>query len=307
MLAVTILGNNSALPMHDRHPTSQLVTNGEQLFLVDCGEGTQIQMNRYKIRRSRINHIFISHLHGDHYFGLSGLLNSYSLTNRTEPLHLYGPAMLKEILDLQFMAASAHLSFPLHFHPLGENEIILDEKKLSVFSFKVQHRIPCWGFLFREKIKPRKVDPVKAYQAGVPPDFFSRLKEGEDYIFPEGKTVLNTDVTKPSTPALSYAYCADTKYDESLISIIEGVDLIYHEATYLDDQREKAIERFHSTAKQAATIALQGNVKKLLLGHYSSKYEIIDPFREEAAEVFPNVEACKEGVTYLAEGRGKPV
>jgi ribonuclease Z len=141
---------------------------------------------------------------------------------------------------------------------------------------------------------------IKSYQAGVPPDFFSRLKDGEDYNSPEGKLVLNIDVTKPSPPALSYAYCADTKYDESLISIINGVDLIYHEATYLDDQREKAIERFHSTAKQAATIALQGNVKKLLLGHYSSKYEMLDPFREEAAAVFPNVEACKEGVTYLA-------
>jgi ribonuclease Z len=300
MLAVTILGNNSALPMHDRHPTSQLVTNGEQLFLVDCGEGTQIQMNRYKIRRSRINHIFISHLHGDHYFGLVGLLNSYSLTNRTEALHLFGPPMLSDILDLQFKAADTKLSFPLHFHPLGNNELILDEKKLTVSSFRVQHRIPCWGFLFREKVKLRKVDPLKAYQAGIPPEFFSKLKDGEDYIKKDGHRILNEEVTKPAPAALSYAYCADTKYDESLIKIIAGTDLIYHEATYLDDQREKAIERFHSTAKQAATLALQSNVKKLLLGHFSSKYEVLDVFREEAAAVFPNVEACKEGVTYLA-------
>ena len=300
MLAVTILGNNSALPMHDRHPTSQLVTNGEQLFLVDCGEGTQIQMNRYKIRRSRINYIFISHLHGDHYFGLVGLLNSYSLTNRTEPLHLFCPAQLKEILDLQFKAADTRLSFPLHFHPLGDNALILEEKKITVFSFKVQHRIPCWGFLFREKVKPRKVDPIKAYQAGIPPDFFSRLKDGEDYFKKDGQLILNADVTKASPAALSYAYCADTKYDEKLASIIADVNLMYHEATYLDDQREKAIERFHSTAKQAATLALQGNVKKLLLGHFSSKYEVLDAFKEEASAVFPNVEACKEGVTYLA-------
>jgi ribonuclease Z len=299
MLAVTILGNNSALPMHDRHPTSQLVTNGEQLFLVDCGEGTQIQMNRFKIRRSRIHHIFISHLHGDHYFGLAGLLNSYSLTNRTDPIHLYGPEPLWEILQLQFKAASAILSYPLHFHPLGEAGVLLDEKKITVESFLVHHRIPCWGFRFREKEKLRKVDPKKAFEAGVPPEFFAHLKEGMNFTDPEGRIVYNIDVTKPAPKSVSYAYCADTKYDESLVPAIAGADLIYHEATYLDDQRERAIQRFHSTAKQAAMIAQKASVKRLLLGHFSSKYEVLDAFREEAAEVFPDVEVCKEGVTYI--------
>lgn len=300
MLAVTILGNNSALPMHERHPTSQVVTNGEHLFLVDCGEATQIQMNRYKIRRGRIGHIFISHLHGDHYFGLIGLLNTYSLTSRTEPIHLYGPAMLEEIINLQLRAADTKLSFPLHFHALGEDAILLDDRKLTVSCFKVQHRIPCWGFMFREHRKPRRVDAEKAYAAGIPSDFFQRLKDGEDHILPDGTVIPNADVTKPGARSASYAYCADTRYDEGLADTVRDASLIYHEATYLEDQREKAALRFHSTARQAATLALKSNAQKLLLGHFSSKYEVLEEFREEAAVVFPNVEACREGVTYIA-------
>lgn len=301
MLAVTILGNNSALPMHDRHPTSQVVTNGEQLFLVDCGEGTQIQMNRFKIRRSRIQHIFISHLHGDHYFGLPGLLNSYSLTSRKDPLHLYGPEPLWDILDLQFKAAAANLSYPIHFHPLTEAALLLDEKRIQVECFPVQHRIPCWGFRFREKTKPRKVDPRLAYQAGIPPEFFANLKEGEDFRRKDGTVVPNAEVTRAAAPAVSYAYCADTRYDESIVPHIREAELVYHEATYLDDQQDKAFERFHSTAAQAAAIARQADAKRLLLGHFSSKYEILDAFREEAEKIFPQVEVCREGVTYLVK------
>ena len=301
MLAVTILGNNSALPMHDRHPTSQLVTNGETMFLVDCGEGTQIQMNRFKIRRSRIHHIFISHLHGDHYFGLSGLLNSYSLTNRQDDLHLYAPAPLREILDLQFKAAATTLSYPLHFHALEDSKVLVDDKKISVECFPVHHRIPCWGFRFCEKLKPRKIDPRLAYQAGIPPEFFPQLKEGEDFTRKDGTIVPNAEVTKPAPKPMSYAYCADTRYEEKILPYIQDADLVYHEATYLEDQRAKAIERFHSTAHQAATIALKAGARRLLLGHFSSKYEVLDAFREEAAQVFPGVEVCKEGVTYLVK------
>lgn len=285
--------------MHDRHPTSQVITTEDHLFLVDCGEGTQIQMNRYKIRRSRINHIFISHLHGDHYFGLSGLLNSYNLTSRTEPLHIYAPAPLKEILDLQFKVGEAHLSYPLHFHPLGEPGLLVDERKITVHSFKVKHRIPCWGFLFREKPKPRKVDPDKASKAGVPTSFYQHLKEGENYIGAEGKLVPNEEVTKPSPPSYSYAYTADTSYEETIAEIVKGCGLLYHEATYLDEMRDRARERFHSTAKEAAIIAKTAGVKKLILGHFSSKYEELDAFRQEAELVFPDVELAKEGVTYV--------
>jgi ribonuclease Z len=208
--------------------------------------------------------------------------------------------MLQEIIELQLRAADTDLSFPLHFHPLGEDGILLEDKKMTVSSFRVQHRIPCWGFLFREHRKPRKVDAEKAYAAGIPSEFFPRLKEGEDYILSDGSRIANEDVTKPGAKGASYAYCADTRYYEELADIIRDASLMYHEATYMEDQREKAALRFHSTAKQAATLALRSNAKKLLLGHFSSKYEVLEGFREEAATVFPNVEACREGVTYIA-------
>jgi ribonuclease Z len=271
------------------------------MFLVDCGEGTQIQMNRFKIRRSRIHHIIISHLHGDHYFGLSGLLNSYSLTSRQDSLHLYAPAPLREILDLQFKAAATTLSYPLHFHALEEAGLLVDDRKISVECFPVHHRIPCWGFRFREKLKPRKIDPRMAYQAGIPPEFFPLLKEGEDFVRKDGTIVPNAEVTKPAPKAVSYAYCADTRYEEKILPYIQEADLVYHEATYLEDQRAKAIERYHSTAQQAATIALKARARRLLLGHFSSKYEELDAFREEAEQVFPDVEVCKEGVTYIVK------
>ncbi len=285
--------------MFDRHPTAQVVTNGERLFLVDCGEGTQIQMNRYKIRRSKIGHIFISHLHGDHYYGLIGLLNSMSLTGRMDDLHLYGPPPLKEIIDLQLLHADTSLSFDLFFHPLGDDGLLIDEEKFSVSSFRVNHRIPCWGFLFREKKHPRRVDPDRASAAGIPPSFFPRLKKGDDFTCEDGNIIPNDTVTKPAPPGSSYAYCADTRFLPGLAEVVRHVRLLYHEATYLDDQREKAIYRYHSTAHQAATVAAEAQVSRLLLGHFSSKYETLDAFREEAQLVFPNTEVCKEGVTYL--------
>ncbi len=299
MFAVTILGNNSALPMHDRHPTSQIVEVDEHVFLVDCGEGAQIQMNRFKIRRSRINHILISHLHGDHYFGLPGLLNSFSLTNRAEEIHLYAPPALHEILDLQFKAAATELTYALHFHPLTQEGVLIDERKAIVSCFKVTHRVECWGFLFKERQKLKKVDPEKALFYGVPASFFSKLKEGEDYVHQYGEIIKNEWVTKPAPHARSYAYCADTIYEEKILAAIAGSDLIYHEATYLDNLKERAASRFHSTAKQAATIAQKAGVKKLLLGHFSSKYEDLNLFYEEAAGVFPNTDLAREGVTYL--------
>lgn len=300
MLAVTILGNNSALPMHERHPTAQVVTDGERLFLVDCGEGTQIQMIRYKIRRSRIGHIFISHLHGDHYYGLIGLLNSYNLTGRTEPIHLYAPPPLKAILDLQMAAAESMLGYPLIFHALGEDGILLEDTRLTVRCFQVSHRIPCWGFLFREQPRPRKIRPEAVNAAGVPASFFPQLKAGEDYIDTAGRRIPNEELTAAPTAPKAYAYCADTLYHEPIAERVRGADLIYHEATYLDDQREKAHARHHSTARQAACIARLAGAGRLILGHFSSKYEALDGFREEAAAEFPDVEVCREGVTYLA-------
>ena len=284
--------------MHDRHPTSQVLTVDDETFLIDCGEGTQVQMNRFKIRRSRINHIFISHLHGDHYFGLFGLLNSFSLISRKEDLHLYAPAPLEPILEQVFRTADTNLSYKLFFHPL-EDGLLYQGNKLTVHCFPVYHRINCWGFLFREKEKPRKVDVEKTRELNVPAFFFPRLKEGEDYITQDGTVIKNELVTKPPPHAYSYAFCADTRFEPVIADIVRGVDLLYHESTYLSEHEEKAYLRFHATARQAATIAQLAGVGRLLLGHFSSKYTDLNPFVEEARVVFASSDLALEGTTYL--------
>lgn len=300
MLGVTILGNNSALPAFDRHPTSQIVTLDDQLFMVDCGEGTQLQLSRYRIRWGRINHIFISHLHGDHYFGLPGFLNSISLLNRENDLHLYGPAEIMPILDLQFAAANSKLAYNLHFHPLKEEGIILKTERVQVSCFATKHRIPCFGFKFEQVKPPRRLNPEKAISYEIPANFYERLKWGEDYTNKKGVVIKNELVTDKGIAPKSYAFCADTVYDEELIDKVRGVDLLYHETTYLKDLEERAAARFHTTTTQAATIALKAGVKKLLIGHFSSKYDKLDIFEEEAKEVFPNTSLAIEGVTYKA-------
>ena len=299
MLAVTILGNNSAIPAFDRHPTAQVVQNIEQIFLIDCGEGTQMQMDKYKIRRSKINHIFISHLHGDHYFGLIGLLTSMGLLGRKTELHLYAPETLKIILDLQLKAAAAHLPYLLHFHTLQTEGVILEDKKIQVKCFKVQHRIECWGFLFKEKKNLRSIDPVAIKEYNIPPSFFENLHLGEDYLSPENTLIKNEILTVAVSPPKSYAYCADTIYDENIVEKISGVDLLYHESTYLDLLKERAANRFHSTSKEAAMIAKKAKVKRLLLGHFSSMYESLDGFKTEACSIFENSELALEGLSYI--------
>ncbi|MDQ6724402.1 MAG: ribonuclease Z [Thermoproteota archaeon] len=299
MLAVTILGNNSAIPAFNRHPTAQVVQNAEQSFLIDCGEGTQMQMNYYKIRSSKINHIFISHLHGDHYFGLVGLLTSMGLLSRKHELHLYAPAVLKTIIDLQLEVANAHLPYELHFHPLKNEEIILEDKKIRVECFKVKHRIECWGFLFTEKKNLRKIKIEETSKHNIPPSFFDHLHMGEDYITQDNKIIKNELLTLPLSLAKTYAYCADTVYDEELVDKIKNVDLLYHESTYLHELKEKAFNRFHCTSIEAATIAKKADVKKLLLGHFSSMYETLDDFKTEACTVFENTDLALEGICYI--------
>ncbi|WP_205513304.1 ribonuclease Z [Longitalea arenae] len=300
MLAVTILGNNSALPAYDRHPTSQVVTLDDNLFLVDCGEGTQQQLAKYRIRWSRINYIFISHLHGDHYFGLPGFLHSMGLLHREHELHLYAPAPLKQILDLQLEAASNVLPYTLHFHPLESEGVIVQNDKFKVTSFATKHRIPCWGFRFDQVRAPRRVNPEKAIEHGVPAAFYDRLKWGEDYTNKNGELIKNEWVTNPGAKPLSYAYSADTIFDESLIEKFQGVDLLYHETTYLKELDKRAALRFHSTTTQAACIAKQAKVGRLLIGHFSSKYDKLEVFEEEACEVFPDTSLALEGVTFRA-------
>jgi ribonuclease Z len=298
MIAVTILGNNSAIPAYDRHPTAQVVTVNDDMFLVDCGEGTQMQLTRYRIRRSRINHIFISHLHGDHYYGLVGLINSYGLWGREHELHLYGPAILQEIIDIQMKAGGVQLPFRLIFHPLEQEGVLVDLKRTQVSCFRVQHRVECWGFLFREKRNPRRLDMDKILAAEIPAAFYERLQQGEDYTRKDGSVVANAAVTLPATKGRSYAYCADTIYDEALAEKVKGTDMIYHETTYLHNLAERAASRFHATTLQAGEIARLAGAEKLLIGHFSSKYEKLDAFLEETASVFPNVELALEGVTY---------
>jgi len=299
MLAITILGNNSALSIQNRHQTAQIITNDEHQFLVDCGESTQIQMQRYKIKKSKISHIFISHLHGDHYYGLPGLLNTYSLTNRKDPLHLYATPALKEVIDLQMKVSDSSFGYEFIFHPITEAGMLLNLPGITVSCFPVTHRIPCWGFVFNEKEKLRNINVEKATAHHIPIEAYKSLKHGEDVSNTKGDIIKNEWVTHEGSALKSYAFCADTRYDETIIPHIGNVDLIYHESTYLDDQVEKAELRYHSTSSQAATIALKAGAKKLLLGHFSSKYEDLNSFEQEAKRIFDNTEVSREGVSYI--------
>lgn len=299
MLAVTILGNNSALPVYGRHPTAQVVTLPDHLLLIDCGEGTQMQLSRFKIRISKIKYIFISHLHGDHYFGLIGLLTSMGLLNRKDPITIFSPPGLQEIIELQLNAADTLLSYSVEFKVLREAGPLLESRHYSLSCFPVEHRVSCWGCRIDEKKMPRRVLRKKAVDRAIPAAFFPLLQRGEDYQLPSGEIVKNEEVTETGDSPASYAYSADTRYLPELIPLLSGVRLLYHEATYLHDVVEKAHQRYHSTALQAATIASRAGVTRLLIGHFSSKYEHIEPLLEEAKREFPATDLALEGVTYL--------
>ena len=299
MFALTILGNNSAIPAFDRNPTAQVLQTMEESYLIDCGEGTQTQLSKYKVRRSKINNIFISHLHGDHYFGLIGLLTSMSLLNRTQDMHLYAPPELEQLIDLQLGFASTKLSYNLYFHPLQKEGIIVDSNKMIVECFKTKHRIDCWGFIFREKKNARKLDAERAKIYEIPAAFYDKLQHGEDYVTKKGTIVPNEEVTTEAAAGKSYAYCADTIFDISLAEKVKGVDLLYHETTYLKDLHQRAATRYHSTTEQAGIIAKEACVKKLLIGHFSSKYETLDDFLSETKEVFENTELAIQGSCFL--------
>ncbi len=299
MFGVTILGNNSAVPAFSRHPTAQIVTIHDQLLLIDCGEGTQMQIARYKIRRSRIKHIFISHLHGDHYFGLIGLISSMCLIGREEKLFIHGPRKLKDIIDIQLSAADTMVPFAIEFNALDENGLVVNEPKFSVECFATQHRVECRGFIVREKKKPRKINKDKINQYPIPAAFYDRLKDGEDYTTKDGQVIKNELVTIPNVPARSYAYSSDTIFDHNVANHVKDVNLLYHEATYLKDMTENATKRFHSTTHQAGFIAKEAKVDKLIIGHFSSKYEDLSPFLQETKEVFQNTHLAIEGSTHI--------
>ena len=298
MLSVTILGNNSAVPAFNRHPTSQVITHDGASYLVDCGEGTQIQMIKYKIRRGRISHIFISHLHGDHYFGLVGLINTFGLLNHLQELHVFGPAPLQQIIEMQLGVYTTPLPFPLFFHTITGNGVLVDTETIRIKCFRTDHRIYCYGFSFEEKEGKLKLLIDKVRSARIPQSFYASLQRGLDYITPRGETVKNDAVTTAPTRGKRYAFCADTRYNEDMIQHIYGFDAIYHETTYLDAVRELAVNRYHSTTRQAALIAKKAMVNQLLIGHFSSKYATLDAFQQEARSIFPNTELAIEGTTY---------
>jgi ribonuclease Z len=299
MLAVTILGNNSALPAFGRHPTAQVLTMKDQLMLIDCGEGTQMQLSRYKIRISKINYIFISHLHGDHYFGLIGFLTSMGLLNRKHELVIMCPHGLPEIIQLQLAAAGIALPYPIQYILLEQPGILVETRSFTIACFPVEHRISCWGCLVREKKMPRKIDREKVLLHQIPAAFYEQLQKGYDYTTANGAYISNDSVTIAASPAVSYAYSSDTRFLPDLAAQIQSVTLLYHESTYLHELKDRAYDRYHSTAQQAATIATLAGVKRLLIGHFSSKYEEVAPFEQEAKQVFTRTELALEGVTYL--------
>lgn len=297
---LTILGSNSAVPAHNRHPSSQVLRHNQTDILIDCGEGAQFQMNKFKIKRGRLNHILISHMHGDHYFGLVGLLNSFKLNNRQHALHIYGPPELEPIISLQTNYKDSNWPYPLHFYPIrmGEVYTLFETEELIVSTIPLKHKIACNGFLIREKVKARKVIAAAIRTYKVPNHTIKAIKNGEDFIQPTGDILHNELLTANPPDSFAYAYCSDTLYDESIVPLIKGIDVLYHEATFREESKDKAALRFHSTAKQAANIAKKAGVGQLIIGHYSAKYKDLFPLLLEAQEVFPATVLAKEGDSY---------
>jgi ribonuclease Z len=298
---VTILGSSSATPIYNRNPTSQVLNINERLYLVDCGEGTQQQMLRFDVKGSRIDHIFISHLHGDHYLGLVGLLSSMHLNGRKKPLKLFGPPQLKEIIDLQFKYSETNLQYDIEFTVTNPDqaETIVSNDDVIVETIPLDHRIACTGFLFREKKRLRKLLKEEIERIGIPVELYTSLKKGADYTTADGKVFKNDTLTIDSDEPKTYAYCSDTLYNEQYFKQINQANLLYHEATFLHNMLDRANETHHTTALQAAEVALKINAKRLLIGHFSARYKSLDDLLEEAQSVFPATELAIEGKTFV--------
>ncbi|MCD0480585.1 ribonuclease Z [Chryseobacterium sp. LC2016-29] len=288
---LTILGFNSAIPTINTSPTAQLLEMEERCFLIDCGEGTQVQLRKAKARFSKINHIFISHLHGDHCFGLPGLIASFRLLGRETPLHVYGPKGIKKMLDTIFTITETHRGFEVVYHELDKDysEKIYEDNRVEVFTIPLDHRIYCNGYLFKEKPKDRHInmEEVSKYSEIETCDYHN-LKAGKDFVLSDGYVLKNEVLTTTPAPSVSYAFCSDTRYLESVIPIIKNVTVLYHESTFLHDLKEMADYTGHTTALEAATIAKKAEVEKLILGHFSNRYGDLTVFTDEARMVFPN-------------------
>jgi ribonuclease Z len=297
---LTILGCGSALPTKNHFPTSQILEMRDKQYMIDCGEGTQIRMRQMGIHTNRLGHIFISHLHGDHCFGLIGLISSFGMLNRTAELHIHAPAELEEIMQPQLKFFCEELPFNVIFHPINprKHELIFEDRTVQVYSIPLKHRVPTCGFLFEEKPRERHIrrDMIDFYN--IPVARIQKIKQGEDYITTEGEVIKNELLTTAAEPPKRFAYCSDTAYSEKIIPIIEGVDCLYHEATFMNDELKRSQNTQHSTAAQAATIAKRANVKKLIIGHYSARYINTIPLLLEAKEIFENTLAAEDMTVY---------
>jgi len=299
-MKVSILGCYSATPRTITNPTSQVLEINNQMYLIDCGEGTQVQLRKHKIKFSRINQIFISHLNGDHFFGLIGLISTFSLLNRPNDLHIYGPKGIKEIILLQIKLSKSYTKYNLFFHELesDQSELIFEDDKIAVYTIPLKHRVYTNGYLFKEKPGLRRINIEAATEKNIDVCYFNKLKQGSDLKQEDGTIIENETVTFDPLPTQSYAFCSDTVYNEEIITLIENVDVLYHESTFLEQDIEKCIPTGHSTAIQAATIAKKAKVKNLILGHYSTRYSDINLFKKEADTVFEPTFLADDGLVF---------
>ncbi len=286
------------------HPTAQVVNIHDKYFLVDCGEGTQMQLRRYKVKMQRIHHVFISHLHGDHFFGFNGLISTMHLLGRTKPLHVHAPAGLKLLFEAQQAVGEMRLDFELIFHSnvCQEPRQLYEDNTLEVWGFPLDHRIECTGFLFKEKRRKANISRSAIQEYGLTVSEILSLKNGKDVCRIDGTVLKAEELTQMAPPGRSYAFCSDTKYSEQVIDAIQGVDLLYHEATFLEDMRNRALQTHHSTAKDAANVALKSGAGALVLGHFSARYVDETPLLEEASAVFPATILAKEGLVLVPRG-----
>ncbi|MEP3380677.1 MAG: ribonuclease Z [Maribacter dokdonensis] len=299
-MRLTVLGCYAATPRTLTNPTSQVLEINNQVVLIDCGEGTQVELRRHKIKFSRINHIFISHLHGDHFFGLPGFISTMRLLGREKALHVYGPKGIKEAITLLLKLGDSWTNYPLLFHELTskEQELIFEDEKISVTTIPLDHRVYTNGYLFREKLGKRKLNVTAAEKYGIDKAYYNNIKNGKNITLDSGTIVPNSELTFDPPEPKSYAFCSDTVYDESLAEKIKNVDVLYHESTFLETETDLAVKTKHATAKQAAMVAKNANVKTLVLGHYSTRYKSIALFKEEASTIFNNVLLADDGKTF---------
>lgn len=296
---VTILGCGSATPSPKHYTSSQVVEVRGKLFMVDCGEGTQIQLRRSRVAFARINHIFISHLHGDHCFGLLGIISSFGLLGRTAPLYIHAPQELESMLNQEMDFYCRDLEFKVVFQGFnpGTTSTVYHDRSLTVTAFPLKHRVPCAGFLFRENPTADHLNRSAADYYGVPQWDYNRIKEGGDFTLPDGTVIPHERLTTPSGPVRSYAYCCDTAYNPSMLPIIKDSSMIYHDCTYAEQDKDRANKHFHSTATDAAKIALQANAGSLVLGHFSARYPDETKLLDEAKQIFSNTILAKENLT----------